>query len=180
VATESHRVEPEREPGRRSLSGVTLVVRAAQAAEVRLLQAAVLRPDGPLPGDQPPPPEALHVVALQDGVVVGAATILPAPWPGPGRTPEPAWRLRGMVTAPGARRSGIGRAVLEQAVTLAVGRGAGSLWAEARGSALGFYRRLGWAVVGAEWIKPGAGPHRYIHLDLTGPAVHQRPDVNPQ
>jgi GNAT superfamily N-acetyltransferase len=164
--------------GRRSLSGVTLVVRRAQAAEVRSLQAAVLRPDGPLPGDQPPPPEALHVAALEDGVIVGAATILPAPWPGPGRIPEPAWRLRGMVTAPAARGTGIGRAVLEEVLGLAAGRGAASAWAEARSPALGFYRRLGWTVVGAEWVKPGVGPHRYIHLDLTGHAPQQRGDAN--
>ena len=148
---------------RPSLWGVELVVRAAQGAEVRPLQSAILRPDGPLPGDRPPPPGARFVAALQGGVVVGAATILPEPWPGPGLLPEPAWRLRGMVTAESLRGMGIGRAVLDGAVELAAASGAVSMWAQARTSALEFYCRAGWAVVGDEWIKPGVGPHLYIH-----------------
>ena len=138
-------------------------MRAAEAAEVRDLQRSVLRPNGPLPGDRPPPSNALHVAALVDEVVVGAATVMPAPWPGPGTVGEPAWRLRGMVVADGVRGTGIGWAVLDQAVLLAATNGATSVWAEARTSALGFYRRAGWAVVGDEWEKPGVGPHRYIH-----------------
>ena len=151
---------------------VELIVRAAQGAEVRPLQSAVLRPDGPLPGDRPPPPGALFVAALQGDAVVGAATILAEPWPGPGPLQEPAWRLRGMVTAEGLRCMGIGRAVLDGAVELAAVNGAVSLWAQARASALEFYRRAGWAVVGDEWIKPGVGPHRYIHR-----SARVRPDV---
>jgi GNAT superfamily N-acetyltransferase len=142
---------------------VELVVRAAEGTEVRSLQSAILRPNGPLPDDRPPPPGALFVAALQGGVVVGAATVLPEAWPGPGQLPEPAWRLRGMVTAEGLRGMGIGRAVLHGAVELAAASGAVSMWAQARTSALEFYRRAGWAVVGDEWIKPGVGPHRYIY-----------------
>lgn len=137
-------------------------MRAADGAEVRPLQSAVLRPNGPLPGDRPPPAEALFVAAVRGGVVVGAATILPDPWPGPGTLQEPAWRLRGMVTAESLRGMGIGRAVLDGAVELAAANGAASMWAQARTSALEFYRRAGWAAVGDEWIKPGVGPHRYI------------------
>ena len=143
-----------------------LVVRVADLGEVRPLQLAVLRPNGPLPGDRPPPEGALHVAALRDGVVIGAATVLPEPWPGPGMVREPTWRLRSMVVAEAQRGTGIGRAVLDEAVALAAARGAGSLWAEARSHALGFYRSTGWTVLGEEWIKPGIGPHRYILMAL--------------
>jgi predicted GNAT family N-acyltransferase len=71
-----------------------------------------------------------------------------------------------MVVAEAERGSGVGRAVLDRAVELAVSRDVGSLWAEARSSALGFYERAGWTVDGDEWIKAGIGPHRYIHRDL--------------
>jgi GNAT superfamily N-acetyltransferase len=148
---------------------VDLVVRVADLAEVRSLQLAVLRPDGPLPGDRPPPPEALHVGAFRDGVAIGAASVLPEGWPGPDAVHEPSWRLRAMVVAGDERGSGIGRAVLDHAVEVAAGHGAGSVWAEARSAALGFYERAGWTVVGDEWMKAGIGPHRYIHLDLTPP-----------
>jgi GNAT superfamily N-acetyltransferase len=145
---------------------VELVVRVAEVAEVRPLQLAVLRPTGPLPGDRPPPADALHVAALRDGVVIGAATVLPEPWPGPGAIAEPAWRLRAMVVAEGVRETGVGRAVVERAAELAASQGARSLWAEARSSALGFYELSGWTVIGDEWIKAGIGPHRYIQMDL--------------
>ena len=102
-----------------TLSTVELVVRVAELAEVRPLQLAVLRPNGPLPGDQPPPADALHVAALRDGVVIGAATVLPERWPGPGAIAEPVWRLRAMVVAEAVRGTGIGRAVLDRAVELA-------------------------------------------------------------
>jgi GNAT superfamily N-acetyltransferase len=148
---------------------VELVVRGAELDEVRPLQLAVLRPHGPLPGDVPPPADALHVAALRDGSVIGAATLVPEAWPGPSVVRQPSWRLRSMVVAEAERGSGVGRAVLDRAVELAVSRGVGSLWAEARSSALGFYQRSGWTVDGDEWIKAGIGPHRYIHRDLGSP-----------
>lgn len=147
-----------------TLATVELIVRTADLSEVRPLQRAVLRPGGRLPGDRPPPADALHVAALRDGVVIGAATVLAEPWPGPGTVDQPAWRLRAMVVTEGERGAGVGRAVLDHAVSLATSHGAGSMWAEARSHALGFYLGAGWTVRGEEWIKPGIGPHRYIHL----------------
>ncbi len=141
-------------------------MRVAELAEVRPLQLAVLRPNGPLPGDQPPPAGALHAAALRNGVVIGAATVLPERWPGPGVVRDPAWRLRGMVVVEAERGAGVGRAVLDRAIMLAADAGAASLWAEARCSALDFYRTAGWTVLGEEWIKPGIGPHRYIVAPL--------------
>ncbi len=149
------------------LVDLDVVVRVADLAEVRPLQLAVLRPDGPLPGDQPPPADALHVGAFRDGVAIGAATVLPEPWPGPDEIRMPSWRLRSMVVGGTDRGTGIGRSVLDRAVEVASAHGARSVWAEARSSALGFYERSGWSVVGDEWMKPGIGPHRYIHLDLS-------------
>lgn len=141
-------------------------MRTADLSEVRPLQLSVLRPDGPLPGDRPPPADALHVAALRDDVVIGAATVLAERWPGPGTVREPAWRLRAMVVAESERGAGVGRAVLDHAVALAVSQGAGSMWAEARSRALEFYLAAGWTMCGEEWIKPGIGPHRYIHLPV--------------
>lgn len=155
-----------------------LVVRPAEFDEVRRLQAEVLRPHGPLPGDRPPAAGALYVAALLDAVVVGAATVQPEPWVGPGVLREPSWRLRGMVVAEGLRGSGIGRAVLERAVALAAERGAASMWAEARVPALEFYSRAGWTVGEVEWAKPGVGPHRYITRDLGTPPERARATVS--
>jgi GNAT superfamily N-acetyltransferase len=148
---------------------VDFVVRVADVAQVRPLQLAVLRPEGPLPGDRPPPADAVHIGAFRDGVAIGAASVLPERWPGPDAIREPCWRLRAMVVAEAERGTGIGRAVLDHAVEVAAARGAGSLWAEARSSAIRFYQQAGWTVVGDEWMKAGIGPHRHIRLDLAPP-----------
>jgi GNAT superfamily N-acetyltransferase len=142
------------------------VVRLADLDEVRPLQLAVLRPDGPIPGDAPPPPEAVHVGAFEDDVAIGAATVVPAPWPGPGALPLPTWQLRSMVVRADLRRTGVGALVLRLAEDTAAGRGAAALWANARVGALGFYVRAGWTVVGEEWDKPFVGPHRWVTLTV--------------
>jgi predicted GNAT family N-acyltransferase len=74
-----------------------------------------------------------------------------------------------VVVAEAVRGTGLGHAVVEGAVALAAAQGAASLWAEARSSALGFYERSGWTVIGDEWIKAEIGPHRYIQMDLQNP-----------
>ena len=48
------------------------VIRSATYEEVRAVQQAVLRPDGPLPGDIPMPSDWVHVAAVREGAVVGA------------------------------------------------------------------------------------------------------------
>jgi hypothetical protein len=60
----------------------------------------------------------------------------------------------------------VGALVLRLAADTAAGQGAAALWASARVGALGFYERAGWAVVGETWDKPGAGPHRFVTLQL--------------
>ncbi len=139
-----------------------LSVRLAELAEVRGLQLAVLRPDGPLPGDGPAPADAVHVGAFDDGQPIGATTIGAAPWPGPGDLPAPTWRLRSMAVRADHRGTGVGLRVLDLAVQTAEDHGAATLWAMARVSSLGFYTKAGWAVVGQPWVKPGAGPHRWV------------------
>lgn len=158
-----------------------VVVRLASLDEVRDLQLAVLRPNGPLPNDAAPPPDALHIGALLDGTVIGAATILPAPlpatWPGtdglsaPARSgtdqlPEPTWQLRSMAVRADLRGREVGRRVLARAVEIAHERGGATLFAAARVSALGFYTGAGWSAVGPVWDKPGVGPHRWVFLDV--------------
>lgn len=123
----------------------------------------VLRPAGPLPGDQPFPPDWRHLAAVVDGRIVGACSLGPSPWPRPdlAEPPQPQWQLRSMAVLPD-HRGGVGSALLSAAVEAAADEGAVCLWATARVAALGLYRRAGWRVVGPEWDKPGIGPHNYV------------------
>src|SRR5581483_9655871 len=126
-----------------SVGGVrTDVLPAAVTSELR---RAVLRPGWPvgsrMHGDDDP--RALHLAAVdEDGTVVGAATLLPEPYP---LAPEraPVWQLRGMATAEGRRGEGIGGALLTEAVRQVTHRGSVLLWCQARENAIRFYARHG-------------------------------------
>jgi GNAT superfamily N-acetyltransferase len=152
-------------PWRSNYCGGVTSVRSATLDEVRAVQLAVLRPHGPLPGDQEPPADWVHLAADSDGTVIGACSVGPNPWPHPQlcALPAPQWQLRSMAVLP-ERRGGVGAALLVAAVEQAWAGGAASLWAQARVEALRLYLRGGWSVVGEEWLKPGIGPHRWITL----------------
>jgi len=114
---------------------------------------------------------AVHVGAWEDDLLVGCATVFPQPWPGNDLAPaEPrSWRLRGMAVDPSRQGSGVGRLVLAEGIAAAREGGSPLLWANARTSALGFYERMGWRVVGEEFIASDSGlPHKPMLLDLQG------------
>lgn len=162
--------EPPAPPARQGTGGQPpepgggILIRSADAAEVRGLQQSVLRPGGPLPADRPPPPDWLHLAAELHGRIVGAASLGPAPWPRRdlAELPQPTWQLRSMAVHASRRGGGIGTGLLEAALATAERNAAASLWAEARIAAVSLYVRSGWQVVGPKWHKPGVGPHRYV------------------
>lgn len=80
--------------------------------------------------------------------------------------PALAWQLRSVAVLPEHRGAGVGAALVSGAQAVAAGHGAATLWAEARVAALSLYQRLGWHTVGADWDKPGVGPHRFVWIVL--------------
>lgn len=126
---------------------------------------SVLRPGFPVePADYDERPGTRHVAAYLDGAVVGCASVFPSPY-----QDEPlAWQLRGMAVSGSLQGSGIGAKVLLGAIDIVRDAGAPLLWANARVTALGFYERLGFAVVSEEYLHgPLELPHRTITLPLT-------------
>ena len=91
-------------------------------------------------------------------------------------TPEPsgdrpgrrAMRLLGMAVEPGTRGAGLGRAIVDAALARLRADGVEVCWANARSSALGFYERLGFSVVGDEFERVGL-PHRIVLIELDPP-----------
>jgi GNAT superfamily N-acetyltransferase len=139
---------------------MTIEVRRATVEEVRSLRKAVLRPNSPAgPVGYDLDPATVHIAAVDEGAVVGCATVFPDPY-----ADEPrAWRLRGMAVTPGRQGQGIGRAVLEAATAVAVAAGAPLLWANGRVSALDFYESLGWKPTGPVFpYGPDSIDHRVI------------------
>ncbi|MDQ6727098.1 MAG: GNAT family N-acetyltransferase [Actinomycetota bacterium] len=146
------------------------LIRPVTAEEVRLLRHRVLRPDQPFDStvyDGDELSDTVHLGAFEvDGEggaqlpgtrLVGIASLYHEPRPGPG-SPD-GWRLRGMATVPEARGRGFGMALLAACGAHVAGAGGTELWCNARRAAVGFYRRGGFDVVGAEFEVPGLGPH---------------------
>lgn len=140
------------------------VVRRVAAEQSAPLRREVLRGGRPvpLPGDDDP--TVVHVGAFEGDSLVGTGNVRrePAPW----APEEPAWRLRGMATAPDARGTGVGRAVLAALVAHCRQHGGGVLWCNARTTAQRFYESAGFAAVGEPWDDPELGPHVQMVLPL--------------
>jgi GNAT superfamily N-acetyltransferase len=138
-------------------------------AEIFALRWAVLRtglprqsavyPEDALPG-------TFHIAAYDEaGAVQGCATFFPdAPPASVGGTPvpgeaAPAYRFRGMGSAPDVRGQGFGAAALTAGLRECAARGATLVWCHGRTSAAGFYRHLGFDRVGEEFTIEPSGPH---------------------
>ena len=142
-------------------------VRIITARETLPLRQTVLRPGRPLaaarwPGDDAP--ATRHFGAFRDERLLGIASLFLATMPG--QTEVPAWQLRGMATAPEARGMGLGRALVSACVAYAREKGARLVWCNARTPAVGFYRKLGFEIVGGEFEIPDVGPHYRMALRL--------------
>jgi predicted GNAT family N-acyltransferase len=138
---------------------VTVTVGPVGVDVVLPLRSAVLRGGGPadLPGDDDP--ATVHLAARTgDGRVAGVVRLSPAacPWRPDARAP---WQLRAMATDPGLRGTGAGRALVAAGLALVGDRGGDLLWCNARGTAVGFYERMGLTAVTEPFDVDPIGPH---------------------
>jgi GNAT superfamily N-acetyltransferase len=142
------------------LAGREVILRRASLAEIVALRHAVLRPGLPpesavFDGDEAP--STRHYGAFDGGAAVGCLSFMRNDRGGP------AHQLRGMATAPEARGTGIGRALLHFAdEALVAATGIRGLWCNARVESIGFYERVGWGAVSDVFDVPGVGPHRIM------------------
>ncbi len=111
-------------------------------------------------------PTTFHLGVRSDGELVAISTWLARRYPD--RPDRPAFQLRGMATAPERRGQGDGSCLLDAGIARCVELGAELVWARARVSALGFYRRRGFDPVGAAYVDQTTGlPHCDIIRPLT-------------
>jgi GNAT superfamily N-acetyltransferase len=142
-------------------------IRPISVSEARQLRHAILRPHQKpeeliFRGDDAP--DTLHVGAFEDDKLVGIASVAREEFPG-----EPqlnAWRLRGMATAPQARRMGYGGALVHALIAHVAARGGNLIWCHGRVSALPFYRAVGFREHGNEFDVPVTGPHFVLQREV--------------
>jgi len=111
-------------------------------------------------------PATFHLGARDEvGALVGIATFFPSPTPL--REGRQAAQLRGMAVDDARQGTGIGRLLLDAAMERLRNAGFEVLWANARDTALPFYRRLGMEVVGEGFLTRDTKlPHHVVVRDL--------------
>jgi GNAT superfamily N-acetyltransferase len=161
------------------------------------LRQEVLRPHQSIaevgfPGDDDP--ETAHFAAFpaSEGKSVGdrdcahpigVVTVLhqpPPPTLPTDRDPTGWWRLRGMATAGGHRRSGVGSALVDAVLAHVAAHNGTTLWCHARLPAVAFYQRQAFATIGDPWEEPTLGPHVTMWRSVPRPQPQPRPQPRPQ
>lgn len=157
------------EGGRTELVGVAAYrIRPATTDEIRPLRLDVLRrgmANQSVTFDGDDDPTTIHFAALDyDDRVVATSSWLERPTPSGRR----AIQLRGMATARTLQGTGLGGRLLEAGLAEARRRGFDHVWANARDSALPFYSRHGFSVVGDGFIESVTElPHHVVERRLT-------------
>jgi len=138
------------------------------AVETHDLRRRVLRKGDPratveFGGDDDP--ATVHLGARDGtGALMAVSTWLPRPGPVDPATTDR--QLRGMAVDDGLRGSGIGAVLLAAGVARAYDEGATAVWANARDTALAFYARHGFEIVGDGFVAADSGVahHRIRHV----------------
>lgn len=134
------------------------------AAETRELRRVVLRPNQPpdacvYPGDDAP--ESIHLgIRGDDGNLIAVASFYREPTPD-GPSAERQLRIRGMAVLPEHRGRGLGRALVDAGLAVAIRQSPPPtlVWCNARTTAAGYYAKLGFFPQGDEFEIEGIGPH---------------------
>lgn len=140
-------------------------VRFCSAEDVRPLRREVLRvdmPDATVDFEGDDDPATFHLAAYDRSLSIVAVSS----WMERVSTDEPSRRsiqLRGMATKTQFQGKGLGELLLESGFRTARDRSIDSIWANARDSALPFYLKNGFEIVGAGFIEGVTGlPHHRV------------------
>ena len=146
-----------------------LRIEIAAAADVRPMRREVLRigmPDATVDFDGDDESTTIHLAAFDlHDAIVAVSTWMQRPL-----AEEPngaAIQLRGMATKVGLQGTGVGTLLLGRGIRLARERNANVVWANARDSALGFYTRNGFEIIGDGFIEAVTGlAHHRVRFRL--------------
>lgn len=139
--------------------------------DIVALRMAVLRDGTPSQDPRYPEdnlPDCLHLALRLEGEIVGTSTWLTRAWP---LMPDaPATQLRGMAVASSLQSRGLGAMLLRAGIERAGEQRHAFVWARARDTAIRFYERNGFTVVGDAFTDEATGmSHHLVVTELGSP-----------
>lgn len=136
---------------------------AATDLRTRVLRNHLPRVPATAPSDALP--GAWHLGAYRDGRLVGVVSGFAED--APDQSGVPAQRFRFMAVEPSDQGRGVGAALMREVIARARARGDRLLWANGRDTALAFYARLGFDVIGESFTDSTSQlPHHVVILSL--------------
>lgn len=140
-----------------------LPIELIMALRVRVLRRGTPATDAHYPEDDYD--DVIHL-----GIMQGDNAIATSTWfmkECPERHDADAMQLKGMAVDNALQTSGFGKQLIDAGVALAQQRGAQLVWARARDTAVGFYEKCGFTVVGDGFIdEPTGMPHHIVVRDI--------------
>ena len=79
---------------------------------------------------------------------------------------EKSFQIRGMAVLPSFQKQGIGEALVKEAEKFCTTQKADLIWFNARTSAVGFYQKMGYEILGPEFEIYDVGPHFLMYKKL--------------
>lgn len=77
------------------------------------------------------------------------------------------FQIRGMAVLPSFQKQGIGEALVSEAEKFCTTQKVDLIWFNARTSAVGFYKKMGYEIVGTEFEIKEVGPHFLMYKKFT-------------
>jgi len=129
-----------------------------------LLRAHLTEEECVYPGDNDA--STVHLGAFIDNTLIGIASLYKKGLPE--QEADDSYQFRALAIVQERRGAGCGLELLHAVEKMAMAKGAAFLWANARTSAIEFYRKAGYQIGEKEFIVAGVGPHVVISKKLGG------------
>ena len=109
--------------------------------------------------------DTFHLGAFQDNECLGIATFLKN---GHSffKNAKNVYQLRGMAVDNVFQTKGVGKLIIKKAIEILNESNSELLWCNAREHAIGFYKKMGFEVIGERFHVPNVGPHFVMYKYL--------------
>ena len=142
-------------------------IKVVAAKDIRPLRNLVLRPNLPIETtyyDLDNDIETFHLASIMDNTIISIGTFYPEN--DIELQTKNGYRLRGMATHPKFRRKSAATKLMKESFVLLKEKKCDILWCNARLVAVGFYKSLGFKIIGEIFDIPSIGPHYKMYKSV--------------